>query len=89
MEELKLTKSERYNTYKAVLKRLKLDQKKKHVPWVCVYLCDIHGYDIDIKKEFPEFAKHEPKKPHGSGWFPNDDYKTRINILNQCINETM
>jgi len=88
VEQLKLTKSERHNTYKAALKRLKFEQKKKYLPWVCVYLCDIHGYDIDIKKEFPEFAKHEPKK-HGTGWFPPDDYKTRIEILNQCINETM
>lgn len=58
-------------------------------PYMCDRLLDFCEMESDVEYKielFPEFAKHDNKKFE---WFHDRDYESRIELLNECINEVV
>jgi hypothetical protein len=94
---MKLTKKERNKYYKRAIRRVK---KGKHYErFICIALRNIvnddkDGYFIsssEIPVIFKEFGKRITKMGEcwiSGRWWPEEDIKSRVKVLNQCIKET-
>jgi hypothetical protein len=88
---MKLTKDQRHTAYIIMLDSFETDDIEG-----CQFFCECMSYLFDwsfserpIRKYLPELWSKRPKPLYSSTcWFDSRDKDSRIDLLNQCINET-
>jgi len=87
----------RLRAYKEIRAELMMNPANRPLPFLCARLAGwvckrLPEYKIDgllvwVTVAFPELERRRPKGMGCAGWWPINDYESRIQALDMCIQE--